>query len=64
MYERMLNKKAAPAIEEMTEYCGENGERFSFKEQHIPGQGPPLLRQSLFFQQSHNFTISFAENPG
>ena len=29
MYERMLNKQAVPAIEEMTEYCGENGERFS-----------------------------------
>lgn len=29
MYERMLNKQMAPAIEEMTEFCGENAERFS-----------------------------------
>ena len=29
MYERMLNKQATPTIEEMTEFCGENGERFS-----------------------------------
>ncbi len=24
MYDRMLNKKIMPTIEEMTEYCGEN----------------------------------------
>ena len=29
MYERMLDKTAAPAIEEMTEFCGGNGERFT-----------------------------------
>lgn len=29
MYERMLDKQAAPTIEEMTEFCGENAERFS-----------------------------------
>lgn len=29
MYERMLNKQIVPTVEEMTEYCGENGERFS-----------------------------------
>lgn len=29
MYERMLNKQVTPAIEEMTEFCGENAERFS-----------------------------------
>lgn len=28
MYERMLNKQAAPTIEEMAEFCGENTERF------------------------------------
>ena len=29
MYERMLNKQVVPTIEEMTEYCAENAERFS-----------------------------------
>lgn len=29
MYERMLNKQAKPTIEEMTDFCGENSERFS-----------------------------------
>ena len=29
MYERMLDKQAAPTIEEMTSFCGENAERFS-----------------------------------
>lgn len=29
MYERMLNKHEMPTIEEMTEFCGENAERFS-----------------------------------
>lgn len=29
MYERMLDKQVAPSIEEMTEFCGENSERFS-----------------------------------
>lgn len=29
MYERMLNKKEKPTVEEMTSYCGGNGERFS-----------------------------------
>ena len=29
MYERMLDKQAPPTIEEMTEFCGENAERFS-----------------------------------
>lgn len=29
MYERMLNKQKTPSIEEMTEFCGENAERFS-----------------------------------
>ena len=29
MYERMLNKQAAPTISEMTAYCGENAERFT-----------------------------------
>ncbi len=28
MYERMLDRQAAPTIEEMTEFCGENAERF------------------------------------
>ena len=28
MYERMLNKQVVPSIEEMTEYCAENAERF------------------------------------
>lgn len=28
MYERMLDKQATPTIEEMTEFCGENAERF------------------------------------
>lgn len=27
MYERMLDKQAAPAIEEMIKFCGENSER-------------------------------------
>ncbi len=29
MYDRMLNKKIMPTVEEMTEYCGENAELFS-----------------------------------
>lgn len=29
MYERMLDKQIMPSIEEMTAFCGENGERFS-----------------------------------
>lgn len=29
MYERMLDKQAAPAIEEMIKFCGENSGRFS-----------------------------------
>ncbi len=29
MYDRMLNKKVMPTIEEMTEYCGESAELFS-----------------------------------
>ena len=29
MYERMLDKQAAPTIEEMAGFCGENSERFS-----------------------------------
>ena len=29
MYERMLDKKTIPSIEEMTGFCGENAERFS-----------------------------------
>lgn len=29
MYERMLDKQVMPTIKEMTEYCGENGGRFS-----------------------------------
>lgn len=29
MYERILNKQAKPTIEEMTDFCGENSERFS-----------------------------------
>ena len=29
MYERMLNKQASPTMEEMTEFCGKNAERFS-----------------------------------
>ena len=29
MYERMLNKKAEPTIEEMKAYCGKNSEQFS-----------------------------------
>lgn len=29
MYERMLDKRTMPTIEEMTEYCGENAELFS-----------------------------------
>ena len=29
MYERMLNKQVTPTIKEMTEFCGENAERFS-----------------------------------
>ena len=29
MYERMLNQQARPAIEEMTEFCGENAEGFT-----------------------------------
>lgn len=29
MYDRMLNKKEVPTIEEMTAYCGENAELFS-----------------------------------
>ena len=27
MYERMLNEKEEPAIEEMTSFCGENAEQ-------------------------------------
>lgn len=30
MYERMLNKQSTPTTEEMTKFCGENAERFSF----------------------------------
>lgn len=29
MHERLLNKLVQPTFEEMKEYCGENGERFS-----------------------------------
>lgn len=29
MYERMLNKQETPTIEEMTNFCGENSERFT-----------------------------------
>lgn len=29
MYERMLDKKTTPSIEEMAKFCGENSERFS-----------------------------------
>ncbi len=29
MYERMLDKQTTPTVEEMTQLCGENGERFS-----------------------------------
>lgn len=29
MYERMLDKRSTPTIEEMTGFCGENSERFS-----------------------------------
>lgn len=29
MYERMLNKQETPTIEEMTNLCGENSERFT-----------------------------------
>lgn len=29
MYERMLDKQVMPAMAEMTEFCGKNGERFS-----------------------------------
>lgn len=29
MYERMLDKKTIPSIEEMTGFCGKNAERFS-----------------------------------
>lgn len=29
MHERILNKHVKPSIEEMTAFCGENGERFS-----------------------------------
>lgn len=29
MYERMLNKQETPTIEEMTNLCGENSERFA-----------------------------------
>ena len=29
MYERMLNKQVVPTVEEMTEYCSVNAERFS-----------------------------------
>lgn len=29
MYERMLNKQKTPTIEEMTNFCGENSERFT-----------------------------------
>lgn len=29
MYERMLDKKITPSIEEMAKFCGENSERFS-----------------------------------
>ena len=28
MYERMLDKQIKPSLEEMADYCGENGERF------------------------------------
>lgn len=29
MYERMLDKKTVPTVEEMTAYCGRNGELFT-----------------------------------
>lgn len=29
MYERMLDKRSMPNMEEMTKFCGENSERFS-----------------------------------
>ena len=29
MYERMLDKRSMPHMEEMTKFCGENSERFS-----------------------------------
>lgn len=35
MYERMLNKKAEPTIEEMTAFCGENAGRFSLLNQWL-----------------------------
>ena len=35
MYERMLNKKEKPTVEEMTSYCDGNGERFFPAEQVV-----------------------------
>lgn len=35
MFERMLDKQAAPTMEEMTEFCGENADRFSLLNERL-----------------------------
>lgn len=37
MYERMLDKRSAPTIEEMTAYCGESGALFAGLNQWLSG---------------------------
>lgn len=35
MYERMLNKQVTPTMEELTEFCGENAQRFTLLNQWL-----------------------------
>lgn len=53
MYERMLDKQAAPTIEEMTEFCGGNAERFRFLNEWLTTSF--LTQQKIVFPYGNHY---------
>lgn len=53
MYERMLNKQKMPTRKEMTEYCGENAERFSLLNEWLASEFH--TEQKVVFPYGNNY---------
>lgn len=53
MYERMLNKKEKPAMEEMAKFCGENSERFSSLNEWLASEFN--TEQKIVFPYGNNY---------
>lgn len=58
MYERMLSKQEKPTVEEMTEYCGENSERFAMLNEWLTASFGTEQRQVFPYGNSYGWGIA------